>query len=49
VSVATPRCGIWLTVFCGVLAADRRSSPFRLLRCAQKIEVNERGIAVWLD
>src|SRR5215217_8818953 len=35
VSVATPRCGIWLTVFCDVLAADRRFSPFRLLRCAQ--------------
>jgi hypothetical protein len=35
VSVATLRCGIWLTVFCGVLAADRRFFPFRLLRCAQ--------------
>src|SRR5215210_422793 len=35
VSVATPRCGILPTVFCGVLAADRRSFPFRLLRCAQ--------------
>src|SRR5215210_7318114 len=35
VSVATPRCGVWPTVFCGVLAADRRSFPFRLLRCAQ--------------
>ena len=32
VSVATPRCGIWPTVFCGVLAADRRLCPFRLLR-----------------
>src|SRR5215203_5926570 len=35
VSVATPRCGIWPTVFCGVLAADRRLFPFRLLRRAQ--------------
>src|SRR5215217_5974650 len=35
VSVATLRCGIWPTVFCGVLAADRRLFPFRLPRCAQ--------------
>src|ERR671920_539218 len=35
VSVATPKCGIWPTVFCGVLPADRRFSPFRLLQRAQ--------------
>src|SRR5215212_4436997 len=35
VSVAIPRCGNWPTVFCGVLAADRRLFPIRLLRCAQ--------------
>jgi hypothetical protein len=35
VSVVTQRCGIWLRVFCGVLAADRRFFPFRLLRCSQ--------------
>jgi hypothetical protein len=35
VSVATPRCGVWPTVFCGVLGVDRRLFPFRLLRCAQ--------------
>jgi hypothetical protein len=34
-SVATPRCGIWPMVLCGVLAADRRLCPFRLLRRAQ--------------
>src|SRR5215217_6027237 len=35
VSVATPKCGIWPTVFCGVLTADRRLFPFRLLPRAQ--------------
>src|SRR5215218_10805660 len=35
VSVAIPRCGILPTVFCGVLAADRRLFPFRLLRRGQ--------------
>src|SRR5215204_4306552 len=35
VSVATPRCGIWPTVFCGVLAADQRLCPFQLLQRAQ--------------
>ena len=35
VSVATPRCGVWPTVLCGVLGVDRRLFPFRLLRCAQ--------------
>src|SRR5215203_6488096 len=34
VSVGTPRCGIWPTVFCGVLPADRRLCPFRLLQRA---------------
>ena len=44
--VATPRCGVWPTVFCGVLAVDRRLFPFRHLPRAQN-RVNERGIAVW--
>src|SRR5919112_5162566 len=33
--VAIPSCGAWPTVFCGVLAADLRLFPFRLLRCAR--------------
>src|SRR5215217_9791773 len=33
--VAIPSCGVWPTVFCGVLAADLRLFPFRLLPRAQ--------------
>src|SRR5215212_9895528 len=35
VSVATPRCGVWPTVRRGVLVADLKLFPFRLLRRAQ--------------
>src|ERR687889_2474164 len=33
--VAIPSCGVWPTVFCGVLAADLRLFPFRILRCTR--------------